>query len=192
MADAGVKLTHRSGAFLKLGGFYVIRDSALLLEDTYVDDDSGEEFTAYENKDLQQYGLELELQTGRIRDLVTLYFTATAMDSRQREAGQYENRIELPDYIITGGVYADWRGFDCNLFGKFVSGYENKRFAADRQYHDLGDFVDLNLTFGYTVGQEQRTRVYVALENLLDDEYSSVVGYPDDGFKAFVGLQHEM
>ena len=52
------------------------------------------------------------------------------------------------------------------------------------------DFTDLNLTVGYSFGSDRQTRVYVALENLLNDEYSTVVGYPDYGFQAAVGLRH--
>jgi outer membrane cobalamin receptor len=34
--------------------------------------------------------------------------------------------------------------------------------------------------------------VYVALKNVLNDQYSTVVGYPDYGFQAFIGLEYKM
>ena len=188
MLDAGVKLKRDTGAFVKVGGFAVFRDDAIVLEDTV--DVGGEEYSLYSNRNVRQYGLELEARSAKLQDVATLYLNLTAMESLERHDGDFEDHIEVPDYVASAGVYAEWGPFDLNLFGKWVSGYENKRFAQDKQYHDLGDYVDLNLTAGWTLGLEDRTRIYCSLENVLDDGYSTVVGYPDHGFQAFIGLQH--
>ena len=188
MLDAGVKIKRETGAFAKIGGFAVFRDEALVLEDTV--DIGGEELSLYSNRNIRQYGLELEARSAKVRDMATLYLNLTAMESLERIDGDFEDHIEVPDYLASAGVYAEWGRFDLNLFGKWVSGYENERFAQDKQYHDLGDYVDLNLTAGWTLGAEKQTRIYCSLENLLGDEYSTVIGYPDHGFQAFIGLQH--
>jgi len=112
------------------------------------------------------------------------------MDSEQSAGGAWSNVREIPDIIAAAGVYSQIGRVDVNVFGKYVSGYENKRFAEDRQYKPLGDFVDLNLTAGVTLGQERATRIYASLKNLLDDTYSTVVGFPDYGFQALAGVEH--
>lgn len=189
MVDFGVKLEHPEWGMVKVGTFLVERPDAILITEDYVTI-SGDKIYLYANKDVRQYGLEIEARSAKFWDKVDLFAAATFMNSLVREDGDWTDYKEIPDQILTAGVYGEFGPVDVNLFGKYVSRYENKRFAADKQYHDLGDFTDINLTVGYSFGSERQTRVYVALENLLDDEYSTVVGYPDYGFQASVGLRH--
>jgi outer membrane cobalamin receptor len=189
MTDLGVKFERPETGMLKVGGFLVLRDDAIVLTDdkTLV---NGDNVNIYANRDVRQYGLEIEARSAKLWDAVELFASATFMNSIQDLDGDWANYKEIPDQIVTAGIYSEFGPVDINLYGKYVSRYENKRFADDGEYHDLGDFTDLNLTIGYTLGAERQTRVYVALENLFDDEYSTVVGYPDYGFQASAGLRH--
>lgn len=189
--DGGVSLSSRALGTASLGAFTVLRQDAILLNETKIND-AGEIFNTYANSDVRQYGLEAECRSVRLWRWFEVFGTATVMESERRRAGEWEPYEEIPNVIVTGGIYAQAGRFDLNLFGKHVSGYENRRFAQDGQYHDLGDFLDLNLTGGVSFGKERATRLYFSLENLLDDRYSTVVGYPDFGFQAFVGLQHRL
>jgi outer membrane cobalamin receptor len=190
MADLGIKFERPDVGMLKIGGFLTLRDNAILLTDSreLVD---GDMVNIYANRDVRQYGLEIEARSARMWDRVELFAAATFMNSIQDMDGDWHNYKEIPDQIVTAGLYGEFGPVDVNLYGKYVSHYANKRFADDGLYHDLGDFTDLNLTVGYSMGNDKQTRLYVALENLLDDEYSTVVGYPDYGFQATVGFRHQ-
>jgi outer membrane cobalamin receptor len=174
---------------LKVGGFWTIRDNASILIKDVLNADK-DNIDIYTVGDVRQYGLEIEARSSKLWDKVEFFAAATFMNSIRNMDGDWANYMEIPDQIVTAGIYGEFGPLDVNLFGKYVSRFENLRFAQDKQYHDLGDFTDLNLTIGYRFGNEQQTRVYVALENLFDDEYSTVVGYPDYGFQASVGLRH--
>ena len=135
---------------------------------------------------------EVEGRTAKLWDCVRLFGSGTVMESERRSNGEWTEYREIPNIIVTGGIYAEVGRVDLNLFGKHVSAFENRRFSQGNLYRDLGDFVDLNLTTGITFGQKRSTRVYVELQNLLDEEYATVVGFPDYGFQVFVGLRHEL
>ena len=189
MVDLGVKLEHPDWGMLKVGTFLVARPDAILITEAHVTI-GGDDIYLYANNDVRQYGLEIEARSAKFWGKVDLFASATFMNSIRHDDGGWSDYKEIPDQILTVGIYGEFGPVDVNLFGKYVGPYENKRFAADKQYHDLGDFTDLNLTVGYNFGSDRQTRVYVALENLLNDEYSTVVGYPDYGFQAAVGLRH--
>lgn len=193
MVDAGVQIEDKDKGMVKLGGFYVLRNDAVTKVGSQVTNTiTGDTFYFSDNQDVQQYGLELETRSAPIGGLATLFFNATAMESKIKPVGSsgYEEYREIPNWILSGGLYAQNGPFDFNLFGKYVSAYENYRFAQDGKYHPLGDFFDLGATAGYTFGTKQSTRVYVSAQNLLNDEYSTVVGWDDPGTKVAVGLQH--
>ncbi|OGV69756.1 MAG: hypothetical protein A3K19_11145 [Lentisphaerae bacterium RIFOXYB12_FULL_65_16] len=189
--DGGVGLEDPRLGSAKLGGFLTLRENAILLSETKYTE-SGQQYNTYANNDVRQYGLEFECRSVKFCNLFSLFATTTVMDSERYTDGNWETYKEIPNVIATGGVYSAYGPVDVNLYGKYVSGFENKRFAQDGKYHDLGDFVDLNMTAGVSFGKEKATRVYCSLKNMLDDEYSTVVGYPEYGFQAFIGLQHRM
>ncbi len=187
--DTGVRVEKKSLGSVTAGLFVTYRQDAVLLSQTRIKQD-GETFNTYVNDDVRQYGLEIECRSAPIRNMLTLFGNLTAMNSQLSADGDWESYREIPDVIAAAGANVEVSRFDVNLFGKYVSGYENKRFAEDKKYHDLGDFVDLNLTAGVSFGKEHATRVHVAFENILDDEYSTVIGYPDYGFQFFGGIEH--
>ncbi len=88
------------------------------------------------------------------------------------------------------GAYAEIDRLDGTVLAKYVSDFENNRFAGDGEFHPLGDYVNVDVTVGYRFGPEKNTRVYGAVRNALDDEYSTVVGYPDYGVRYYAGVQH--
>lgn len=194
MIDAGVKLEDQNVGMLKLGGFYTLRKDAVTKTSQLATNSvTGNEFYLSDNQDITQYGLELESRTAPIGGMATLFFNATLMESRFKAAGasSYGDYVEIPDAILSGGLYTEIDRFDFNLFGKYVSDYSNSRFAQDGAQHKLGDYLEINATAGYTFGKKYNTRVYASVANLLDDEYSTVVGWSDPGTEFRVGLQHE-
>ncbi|MCA1809793.1 MAG: TonB-dependent receptor, partial [Lentisphaerae bacterium] len=188
--DGGISFEEPDLGNIKFGLFATLRQDAVVMTDTKIGED-GDLFNTYANRDVRQYGVELECQSARFAHFFNLFGNATLMNSRSYDTGWNSYR-EIPEVIASAGINAVVGRFDASLFGKYVGSFENKRFADDGQYHDLGDFVDLNLTVGAALGQERATRVYASLKNMLDDKYSTVIGYPNYGFQAFVGLEHKM
>ena len=189
--DGGVMAEQAGYGTLKFGGFITYRNNALLLNDTKVSKD-GELFNTYGNSDVRQYGLEMEGQTEKVADLFSLFFNATVMNSQSKNSGSWRRHREIPQAILAAGLNFNYKRLDVNLYGKHVSRFKNRRFSVDGQERPLGDYVDLSLTAGLTLGRERRTRIYASLDNLLDDHYSTVIGYPDYGFRCMIGLQHKM
>lgn len=189
--DAGVKTKVSWLSSLSAGGFAVIRRDAVVLTGETYSDAAGLEYEYYGNQDVVQYGLEAGCRTRQLPGGIALFADVLLMDSRiEDEDGETRDYAEVPDEVVTAGAYLSAGAFDLNVFGKYVGRYENDRFSADGQPQPLGDYVDINLVAGITFGEEERTRLYAKLENLLDDEYSTVVGYYDAGRRASVGLQH--
>ncbi len=190
VVDAGVIFGTQESGTISAGLFTTLRQNAVLLNNTKVTKD-GDIFNTYANNDVRQYGLELECRSATLMDTFTVFGSGTLMDSEKSVHGSWTTYEEIPNVIANAGVSAVAGRVDVNLFGKYVSEFENKRFAEDGKYHKLGNFIDLNLTAGLSLGKEKSTRLYASLENLLDDQYSTVVGFPDYGFQAFIGLEHK-
>jgi outer membrane receptor protein involved in Fe transport len=190
MVDLGVELRHsENSAELKVVGFFALRDDALTLDGATSESSDGRVLELYKNQDIRQYGIEIDARTVRIFDYLELFANATVMESEARDGGSYESYRDLPDTIVSAGVYGHFGRIDCNLFGKYVSSYESKRFAGDGQYHPLGDYTELNAKIEYRIGDDDRSRVYLAVANLTDEKYSTVVGYPDYGRRVNVGVR---
>jgi hypothetical protein len=189
--DAGIIIDAGKLATLTLGGFYAQRDGALVLTGNTYADAEGLEREYYANRNITQYGLELECRTQALWQHIVLFADLLLMNSRietpDGDTGDYE---EAPDQVLGAGIYANVGTVDINAFARYVGSYKNNRFSADGSAQPLGDYVDLGLTVGITLGQERRTRVYGKLENVLNDEYSTVVGYYDPGRRFSAGLQH--
>lgn len=188
IADAGVMLEDREIGRLSIGGFATLRNDAIVLSPETLYDNEGNLVNGFENSDVYHYGLEAEGRTARFCRYFSLFANATLMESQKRDGGWHDYR-EMPNAIVKSGVSAEVDRFDINFYGKYLSDFENKRFSADQEYHALGDFFDLNVNAGYTFGKEMPMRLYISLQNILDDRYSTVVGYPDYGFQMFAGVQ---
>jgi len=189
--DAGVRYDNADIGVFSAGLFTTLRNDAVMLTDTKITDD-GETFNTYTNDDVRHYGIELEARSALLADMYTLFANVTFMESERQIDGDWEKYEEIPGWIIASGATFKKDRYDVNVFAKYVGAYENKRFADDGDYHALGNFVDINVTAGASFGENNATRVYLLLENLLNDEYSTVVGYPDYGFQVSVGVRHRM
>ncbi len=97
---------------------------------------------------------------------------------------------EQPQLIMSGGIYASKLNLDLSILWKFVSSYESTRFVeSGAGPQPLGDFHALNATVGWSFGRKHRARVYMEVENLTDEEFSTVVGYPDLGRRFTIGIR---
>jgi outer membrane receptor protein involved in Fe transport len=79
---------------------------------------------------------------------------------------------------------------DFNIFCKYVSPFENARFAPKTAGpQPLGDFLSIDMTGGYTLKGKVPVRFYFRIRNLTDKRYSTVVGYPDFGRTFYLGMR---
>ena len=145
----------------------------------------------YKNQDRDKYGVEFTYQSEPIIDIARIFFNLTAMKPRARIEGSYVRNKEVPMLIGGGGIYAESRDIDLNIFWKYISSYQSDRFVpGSLGPQPLGDFFNLDVTLGRSIGKKRRTRLYLEARNLLDQQYSTVVGYPDFGRRIKMGIRY--
>ena len=192
MVDAGVQLENPDAGTLKAGAFYVLRKDAVVKTSAWDLDANLDRYYYSDNQDITQYGIELDAKSVPVAEVASFFFNLTLMDSRLTPPdSSSQDYAEIPDLIASGGVMLNSGRWDAMLAAKYVSAYENNRFVQSKQYVDLGDYVDVNASAGYTFGKKYNTRVYLAVSNLLDDEYSTVAGWSNDGMNVHIGARYE-
>ncbi len=189
--DIGIRKTWNAKGHLSLVGFLVHQKDALVLSgETY--DSPGRYMELYLNRDQNQYGLEVETRFTKIWNKVEVFFNATMMNSVAEKDGEMKENLELPKVISSGGLYYQGNHFDMSILPKYVSYFENKRFAAKGlPPQPLGAYVTLDAVLGWSLYSDSfTTRFYLELKNLTDAHYSTVVGYPDFGRTITIGIRH--
>jgi outer membrane receptor protein involved in Fe transport len=187
--DLGVQAAWEALGRVSLAGFLTERKDAIAL--------SGQTETLenrvmelYLNRDQDQLGVEIDARSMPLKGNVQLFFNFLAMRSRAETGGEMLRDREMPRFIASGGFYTTKEHLDFNLLWKFVSGYESTRFAegAPPLPQPLGGYHSLNITTGWTFGVKPVNRAYFEIVNLTNENYSTVVGYPDYGRRFTVGL----
>ena len=108
------------------------------------------------------------------------------MQTRRTMNGVWIDDREVPELILGGGVLYRKNGFDLSLYAKHLGAYENERFLpAGSPPAPLGDFTDL--TGQVTYRFSPHTEIFARVENMINDEYSTVAGYPHEGALFYVG-----
>lgn len=194
-ADGGARWAIENIATLTATGFYNYRGNGIATTtqwDSVVVDDDTLLLPIYENADMTTAGIELEARSARIADIAQAFVNASFMNHRKNIDGEYEDDTEKPQAIVGGGLNLTMGGFDVNIYGKYVSDYESARFALGGDTIGLGDYstIDLSAGYTYTLDNGQSIRISVAVNNLSDERYSTVVGYPDYGREFTVGLKY--
>lgn len=187
------------GAVKQLGGsgkltiaaYAVFQKNAIALSGTTYDDTAaGMIRELYINRDQRQAGVEMEVKSPRLMDLVEPFFTVSVMKSELRSDGMMVRNKENPVVIASGGFMVDKKSIDLNLFCKYVSPFENARFAPKMAGpQPLGDFFVVDMNAGYNFEGRMPLRLYFRIRNLTDKIYSTVVGYPDFGRMFYIGMR---
>lgn len=171
--------------------FGVIQKNAIVLSgDTYLDSLTNIRRALYLNRDQNQSGMEFELVSSKLYGMLQPFFNFTLMKSVMKSGDRMMTNRENPVMIASGGLYINRKSFDFNLFCKYVSPFENNRFAviADGP-QPLGDFITIDISEGYTTKGRIPVRIYIRTQNLTNKKYSTVIGYPDFGRMIFAGIQ---
>ena len=180
----------RARGHLRVGGFSIWRQSAIVLVNETGLDEAGDEFYFSGNRDIRQQGIETDVRTPGIwDDQLFLFGNLTWMRSQEKQDGAHQTYREVPSLIATAGLQAEVGRWDASLRIKHVDSYENFRFSQDGTYQPLGDYWDVTLTGGIQLGRDRNIRLYALVENVLDDDYSTVVGWNDPGRRYRAGLE---
>lgn len=194
-----IRLKLDLGAVKKLGStgkvsvstFAVFQKNAIALSGTtYTDTAHSITRELYVNRDQNQIGVELEVVSPRLLNSLAPFFNISVMNSELRSDGVMVRNWENPVVITSGGVLFDKKNLDFNIFFKYVSSFENVRFAPKAAGpQPLGDFFVIDCNAGYTFKCKIPARLYFRIRNLTDKRYSTVVGYPDFGRTLYLGIR---
>ncbi|MCU0473571.1 MAG: TonB-dependent receptor [Bacteroidales bacterium] len=144
----------------------------------------------YINRDQNQIGLELEVASPRLWNIMESFFNFSVMKSEKKEAGSMVRNMDHPSTITSGGISLKNWNIDLNIFGKYVSPFESIRFAPKAAGpQPLGDYLAIDCNGGYTLKGSVPVRFYFKVRNLTNIKYSTVVGYPDFGRMIYIGMQ---
>ena len=166
--------------------FFVQQDDAALVSSSTVTVD-GEPFALFENGDRKNHGVEVEIQTNRFENGLQFFGNVTAMRTKRTFSGDWDKDDEVPDVVVGGGASYLFEKFEFMLFAKHLSSYENERYLPNgAPPAPLGDFVELGAQMTYR--HDKNTEFFVRAENVTDDEYSTVPGYPHDGALFYAGF----
>jgi outer membrane receptor protein involved in Fe transport len=188
MWDAGFRLVRDRIGEVSLTGFIVTQKDAIALSGS-TKTVNGQIMELYENRDQDSKGVEFEFRSRPLFEDITAFFNITAMKSRARLNGVMSRDPETPQVIIGAGISGKKRGFDYNVFWKYISAYESSRFADPPVLQPLGGFHSVNVTAGRALGSSEKIRVYLEVTNIGDSRYSTVVGYPDYGRRFNLGIR---
>jgi outer membrane receptor protein involved in Fe transport len=185
--DLGVKWSGGFFGELGLAGFYTYRkDAALVSQATVLVD--GEPYALFTTDDQENYGFEMDLRTRLFPSGIQFFINATAMQTRRTMNDEWVDDNEVPEIILGGGLLYNRKGFTLSLYAKHLSEYENDRFLPPGSPPaPLGAFTNLTgqIAYRYKTGME----IFARVENILNDEYSTVAGYPHEGTLFYVGVK---
>jgi hypothetical protein len=186
--DLGIRKKYPRFGEISLTGFYVKQDDAAVLTNRIVVI-NGEDYGLYENVDLENYGLELDVRSHRLENGLQFFINVTAMKTRKKGNGSWTRDKEVPELVFGGGGSYFFRDIEMTLFSTHVSSYENERFLPKGSSPaPLGDFTEVTAQLTYYFGQRSGKEVFFMAENLTDEEYSTVSGYPDEGRRYKAGF----
>lgn len=189
--DMGTVKSFGKSGKITLTAFGIFQKKAIVLSgETYLDSQTNIRRELYLNRDQNLTGLEFEIVTSQIFKFIEPFLNFTLMKSLMKEGGSLVTNKENPVLIANGGIYSKIKSFDLNLICKYVSPFENDRFASlTAGPQPLGDFFTVDLLGGYTIKSKIPIRVYFKINNLTNKRYSTVIGYPDFGRMIFAGMQ---
>ncbi len=192
--DLGFRYKSQSHHEITLSAFYTQRNNAISYNGLTITLGDGQIMELYENLDKRSYGMELASKWNIPLLRSSLFANAMLMKGEVDKKGTMVDDAQLPKVILNTGFYFDYSGFDTNFFVNYTGPYTNNRFVNPKWVKEngdfpLGDFVSADLTVGYTFRGKFSKRVFVEVKNILDQEYMTVAGYPDQGRLFMAGVK---
>jgi len=187
--DLGVIHQNDKGFHTMLTLFTVLQENAIKYSGkTYLNPATNLLMELYTNRDQIQTGVEFELKSPLFSLPLDVVFNATAMQSRIDQVGEMVVNKEYPTLIINGGLDFQRVRIQISLMGKYVSYFENNRFASISDGpQPLGDFFNLDAVVKYNL--MDYLKFFIKFQNIFNVKYSTCVGYPDFGRQIYLGLR---
>jgi outer membrane cobalamin receptor len=188
--DFGTALKFARSGKMSLTAFRVMQKDAIALSGTtYTDTITGMVRELYLNRGQDQTGIEFEISSPPVFGMINSFLNFTLMRSELEKEGETITNRENPVFITAGGVYFKKKRTDLNIMCKYVSRFENERFAsAAAGPQPLGDYLNIDVTGGYSFNTRIPVRLYFKIRNLTGKKYSTVIGYPDYGRMIYLGM----
>jgi len=187
--DLGITNHNEKGFQTLMTIFTVIQENAIKYSgETYLNPATNLLMELYTNRDQIQTGVEIELKGPLFSLPLDVVFNATAMQSWIDKVDKMVVNKEYPALILNGGFDFQRSRLQISLMGKYVSYYENNRFASiSAGPQPLGDFFNMDAVVKYTL--TDYLKFFIKLQNISNIKYSTVVGYPDFGRQIHLGLK---
>ena len=191
--DLGYRKSFGSQASLSISTFLVKRNNAITYSGKTIEDDHGDLMELYKNADMHNYGVELDFHSPLFFNALSFFTNATYMLGEVNTENDWIEDDEIPNFIANLGVNFQKKAFDANAYVNYTGEYKNDRFLRKdyiKKYGKapLGDFATVDFTAGYRFGKTHNTRVFVEAKNIFDDDYQTVVGFPDYGRILSIGF----
>ncbi len=179
--DLGIRGAWSSYGEVMLTAFGVYQHATTIYANDTRRGPDGQPVALVRNGLARSYGLELETRTRRFDAGTQLFLNVVAMQTELHAAGQWQRDREVPEIILGGGFSQRWGNWELTFLAKHIGRYENDRFVTAGVPMELADFVNLSAHVSYWFGSGRRSKVYIAADNLRDERYSTVNGYPAPG-----------
>ncbi len=184
--DLGFRQYIDSFGTFSFSGFFTRRNNAALVSSATVILD-GVDHALFSSEKQENIGIELDIRTKRFKNGLQLFMNSTLMETQRTRDGAWEEDQEVPEFILNGGITYIYKKLELGFYIKRVSEYKNTRFLpGGSDPADLGDFNDYTgqITYHHNI----YTKIFIRMENMTGNEYSTVAGYPHDGALFSMGL----
>ena len=184
--DLGYSLKMPSVGDLSLTAFMVNRAHGITYSSKTIENEDGVVMELYKNVDLRNYGIEVAYHSPVLFRSLSFFTNATAMIGQRKEKDDWRKDEELPCFIANFGANFQRSNWDVNAYLNYVGPYENDRFMGKDYVQKfgkapLGDFLTMDVTVGYRLGKNKKTRLFVEAHNLFDNNFKTAAGYEDQG-----------
>lgn len=147
------------------------------------------------NRDQYQIGIETEWRAFPLWYGIQPFMNAVYMLARAEQEQKMVRNEELPAFILNSGIYQKWNFIDLNVLIKYVSAFTSVRFGAPSSNlpvmpQPLGDFLTVDAILGWNVSTSHNLKLILEIRNITDENYATVVGYPDFGRRLGLGIRH--
>jgi hypothetical protein len=186
--DLGLRGAWPAYGEVMLTAFGVDQDATTIYANDTRRGPDGQPVALVRNGLARSYGLELDTRTRRFDRGTQLFLNLVAMRTELHAGGRWVRDREVPQIILGGGFSHRWRNWELTGLAKHVGRYENDRFVTPAVPMALADFVNLSAHLSHWFGRERRSKVHFGADNLRDERYSTVNGYPNAGLTVSGGV----
>ena len=184
--DLGFKYISPKQNELSVSAFYTQRKNSIDFSGQTIVTENDLVMELYKNIDKQSYGIEFSSKLNVPSIHSYIFGNAMIMKGERELNGTMTKDNQLPGIILNSGIYFDYKNFDANFFINYTGSYTNNRFVNPSWVQQngefpLGDFVSADFTAGYTLPGKCTKRIFVDVKNIMNKNFMTVAGYPDQG-----------